>query len=221
MEQRFTFNKVAELYDQARAGYPQALYDDLMEFANLSAGDAILEVGCGTGKATEEFARRGLRVVALDPGPDMIAAARRRLARSESASVSSRRRSRPGRSNPAPSGSSPRPSRGTGSPRTYASIKPSRRLRPAERSRFSEPAPEPVPQPLRGSFGESLLASCAGAWRTAAGTRLSAERPLSRRFRPLRPVRAGDPQILSLVPFVFGPKLCRISRHGFPLSVDG
>ena len=80
MEQRFTFNTVAELYDQARAGYPQALYDDLTEFANLSPGDAILEVGCGTGKATEEFARRGLTVIALDPGPDMIATARRRVA---------------------------------------------------------------------------------------------------------------------------------------------
>jgi len=50
-----------------------------MALANLSAGDSVLEVGCGTGKATEEFARRGLNVVALDPGPDMIAAARRRL----------------------------------------------------------------------------------------------------------------------------------------------
>ena len=80
MEQRFTFNKVAELYDQARAGYPQALYDDLMELANLSAGEAVLEVGCGTGKATEEFARRALNVIALDPGAEMIAAARRRLA---------------------------------------------------------------------------------------------------------------------------------------------
>lgn len=79
MEQRFTFNAVAELYDQARAGYPQALFDDLMAFANLSADDAVLEVGCGTGKATEEFARRGLNVVALEPGPDMIAAAQRRL----------------------------------------------------------------------------------------------------------------------------------------------
>ena len=43
MEQRFTFNKVAELYDRARAGYPQALYDDLMEFADLSAGDLVLK----------------------------------------------------------------------------------------------------------------------------------------------------------------------------------
>lgn len=80
MEQRFTFNEVAELYDQARAGYPRALYDDLMELANLTAGDPVLEVGCGTGKATEEFARRGLSVVALEPGPEMIAAARRRTA---------------------------------------------------------------------------------------------------------------------------------------------
>jgi ubiquinone/menaquinone biosynthesis C-methylase UbiE len=76
MEQRFTFNNVAELYDRARAGYPQALYDDLIALADLKPGDPILEVGCGTGKATEEFERRGLRVVALDPGPDMIAAAR-------------------------------------------------------------------------------------------------------------------------------------------------
>jgi SAM-dependent methyltransferase len=80
MEQRFTFNTVAELYDQARGGYPRALFDDLMGLANLSAGDAVLEVGCGTGKATEELARRKLNVVALEPGPEMIAAARRRVA---------------------------------------------------------------------------------------------------------------------------------------------
>jgi cyclopropane fatty-acyl-phospholipid synthase-like methyltransferase len=63
MEQRFTFNQVAELYDQARAAYPQALYDDLMEFANLSAGSAVLEIGCCAGKATEEFARHARAAV--------------------------------------------------------------------------------------------------------------------------------------------------------------
>jgi SAM-dependent methyltransferase len=43
-------------------------------------GDAVLEIGCGTGKATQHFARRGLRILALEPGPEMISAARRRLA---------------------------------------------------------------------------------------------------------------------------------------------
>jgi ubiquinone/menaquinone biosynthesis C-methylase UbiE len=46
----------------------------------MSPGDKLLEVGCGTGKATEGFARKGLDILALDPGGDMIAAARRRLA---------------------------------------------------------------------------------------------------------------------------------------------
>ena len=80
MEQRLLFNQVASLYDHARSGYPGALFDDIVEAADLSPGDKALEVGCGTGKATEDFARKGLDVLALDPGGDMIAAARRRLA---------------------------------------------------------------------------------------------------------------------------------------------
>jgi len=79
MEQRFLFNQVAGLYDHARSGYPLALFDDVTEVAGLSAGDRMLEVGCGTGKATEGFAAKGLDILALDPGGEMIAAARRRL----------------------------------------------------------------------------------------------------------------------------------------------
>jgi len=79
MEQRFVFNEVADIYDRARPGYPQAVFDDVMALAGVSPGDAALEIGCGTGKATEDFARRGLHVVALEPGPEMIGAARRRL----------------------------------------------------------------------------------------------------------------------------------------------
>jgi SAM-dependent methyltransferase len=80
MEQRFVFNQVADLYDRARAGYPEALFEDVMTAAALSPGDAMLEIGCGTGKATEDFARRGLDIVALEPGGEMIGLAQRRLA---------------------------------------------------------------------------------------------------------------------------------------------
>ena len=38
----------------------------------------MLEVGCGTGKLTEALVERGLSVEAVDPGPNMIAFARRR-----------------------------------------------------------------------------------------------------------------------------------------------
>jgi ubiquinone/menaquinone biosynthesis C-methylase UbiE len=80
VEQRFLFDQIAGLYDQARSGYPLALFADVTAAAGLSPGDSMLEVGCGTGKATEGFAAKGLDILALDPGGEMIAAARRRLA---------------------------------------------------------------------------------------------------------------------------------------------
>ena len=81
MERRFTFDAVAELYEAARPGYPEALVDRILQVANLRSGDAILELGSGTGKATRPFAERGLRVVALEPGSNLIAVARRSLDR--------------------------------------------------------------------------------------------------------------------------------------------
>ena len=80
MEQRFVFDHIADLYDRARSGSPAALFDDIMAVGRLSPGDPILEVGCGAGIAAEDLAAKGLDILALDPGGDMIAAARRRLA---------------------------------------------------------------------------------------------------------------------------------------------
>jgi ubiquinone/menaquinone biosynthesis C-methylase UbiE len=80
MEQRFTFDQVACVYRTARPDYPEALIDDVVSYAGLQANDAMLEVGCGTGQATRSFARRGLRILAIDPGPEMVRAAAESLA---------------------------------------------------------------------------------------------------------------------------------------------
>lgn len=80
MERRFTFNAVASLYDAARPSYPEALFDDVIAEARLAKEERILEVGSGTGKATEPFARRGFPILAIEPGAQMIEAARRALA---------------------------------------------------------------------------------------------------------------------------------------------
>ena len=79
-ERRFTFDAVADLYDQTRPDYPHTLFDDVVRRCGLRSGDAVLELGCGTGQATRHFAERGFKVVALDPGPDLIRVARRNLA---------------------------------------------------------------------------------------------------------------------------------------------
>jgi SAM-dependent methyltransferase len=79
-EQRLVFGEVAEQYDRVRPGYPDSLVDEVIASASLQPGDAVLEVGCGTGKATVSFAARGLRVLAIEPDENMAAVARRNCA---------------------------------------------------------------------------------------------------------------------------------------------
>ena len=74
------FGEVAEQYDRVRPGYPESLVDEVMASASLQPGDAVLEVGCGTGKATASLAARGLRILAIEPDENMAAVARRNCA---------------------------------------------------------------------------------------------------------------------------------------------
>ena len=77
---RLVFGDVAELYDRHRPTYPPALVNDLIGDAGIRAGERVLEVGAGTGKATELFAARGVAVLAIEPSPGMAGIARRKFA---------------------------------------------------------------------------------------------------------------------------------------------
>ncbi|MFL6138659.1 MAG: class I SAM-dependent methyltransferase [Frankiaceae bacterium] len=70
-----SFGAVAEQYDAARPGYPDALFDDL---AAMLPGPRVVEIGAGTGKATGSLLARGLQVTAVEPDPEMARVLRRR-----------------------------------------------------------------------------------------------------------------------------------------------
>jgi SAM-dependent methyltransferase len=72
-EQRLVFGEIAPDYDVFRPSYPDAVFDTIVEFGELCAGDRALEIGAGTGKATLGFLARGLDVHALEPSPEMAA----------------------------------------------------------------------------------------------------------------------------------------------------
>jgi SAM-dependent methyltransferase len=76
---RETFEELPELYDRARPGYPNELFDDLIELARLRPGARLLEIGCGTGKATVPLAERGFRLVCVELGEGLARVARARL----------------------------------------------------------------------------------------------------------------------------------------------
>src|SRR5215469_13446457 len=75
-----TFDRDAELYDQARPGYPEQIFDDLLAFACLGPEAIVLEVGCGTGQASQALAQRAYRLVCLELGNQLATVARSKLA---------------------------------------------------------------------------------------------------------------------------------------------
>lgn len=77
---RASFHAVAELYDRARPGYPDAVFDDLAALAKLKPESWLLEIGSGTGHATLPMARRGFRIDCIELGAEMAAVARAKLA---------------------------------------------------------------------------------------------------------------------------------------------
>jgi SAM-dependent methyltransferase len=73
------FDGIAEQYDELRPSYPPALVHHVLGQAALPDDGAILEIGCGTGKATRLFAASGRRMVCVEPGVRMAALAAGRL----------------------------------------------------------------------------------------------------------------------------------------------
>jgi trans-aconitate methyltransferase len=71
------FDSIAVEYDRERPTYPDALIDRACHDGGLSAGDRVLEIGCGTGQLTRGLVARGLSVTAVEPGQNLIALAGR------------------------------------------------------------------------------------------------------------------------------------------------
>ncbi len=73
-----TFGDFAPEYDLFRPRYPDALWAKLMEEVREPV---VADLGCGTGIASVELARRGARVTGVEPDPGMRGEARQSAAR--------------------------------------------------------------------------------------------------------------------------------------------
>ncbi|MFA4834060.1 MAG: class I SAM-dependent methyltransferase [Patescibacteria group bacterium] len=78
---RTTFNKVAKLYDLARPHYPEELFYSVVKIAKLRGTAKLLEIGPGTGQATEPFAKRGYKITAVEISPALAKIAKKNLAK--------------------------------------------------------------------------------------------------------------------------------------------
>jgi SAM-dependent methyltransferase len=68
-----SFELVADVYERARPEYPPDAVAWIAEELDLRPGRTVLDLGAGTGKLTRALLQTGARVVALEPGEQMLA----------------------------------------------------------------------------------------------------------------------------------------------------
>ncbi len=73
MELRETFNEDPENDDRYRPAYPLELFRDVFAYSGIGRGDALVEIGVGTGKATTPFLEAGCEVCAIELGDRLSA----------------------------------------------------------------------------------------------------------------------------------------------------
>lgn len=71
LEQKKTwYSCVVQIYHQARPSYHETLIDRAMVLARLGSQTKVLELGCGSGKATIPFAKLGVLMTCLEINPE-------------------------------------------------------------------------------------------------------------------------------------------------------
>lgn len=68
-----TFNTVAGQYDRMRPTYVEELYDEIWRYGGFKEGISAVEIGIGTGQATQPVLNRGASVVAVELGNELAA----------------------------------------------------------------------------------------------------------------------------------------------------
>lgn len=84
---RKVFNRIPEEFDKWRPRYCDAVFQDVIAYASLKEDSGALEIGPGTGQATEPFLRTGCAYQAIELGEEFTAFLRERFASYKNFSV--------------------------------------------------------------------------------------------------------------------------------------
>ena len=87
MDFRKVFDRIPEEFDRWRPRYCQALFDDVTAAAGLAPGKTVLEIGPGTGQATEPILKTGCNYTAIELGEHLTAFMREKFDRYKNFSI--------------------------------------------------------------------------------------------------------------------------------------
>ena len=72
MEFRKIFDTIPEEFDKYRPRYSKELFDNLIDYAKIGKGKSVLELGPGTGQATEPILNTGCDYHAIELGEHLF-----------------------------------------------------------------------------------------------------------------------------------------------------
>jgi SAM-dependent methyltransferase len=87
LEGRSAFDGVATSYADARPPYPERVYEILRTRCHLGPGQRVLDIGAGSGQATQRLVDAGAEVVAVEPSQALADELRARLSLAPSLEV--------------------------------------------------------------------------------------------------------------------------------------
>ncbi len=71
MDFRKVFDSIPEEFDRWRTRYCDELFTDIIEYSKIDSGKTVLEIGSGTGQATEPILKTGCSYLAIELGENL------------------------------------------------------------------------------------------------------------------------------------------------------
>ncbi len=71
MDLRLTFNEEVAKYDKYRPKYCDELFSQIFTIKSIDQNSTIVEIGCGTGQATEPFLKTNCNLTAIEYGSEL------------------------------------------------------------------------------------------------------------------------------------------------------
>jgi ubiquinone/menaquinone biosynthesis C-methylase UbiE len=79
LDLKFLFDEVVLNYEKRRPNYGTELFKDVIKYAEITMDRFLLEVGCGTGQATEPFLKTKCKVTAVELGENLASFTREKF----------------------------------------------------------------------------------------------------------------------------------------------
>jgi ubiquinone/menaquinone biosynthesis C-methylase UbiE len=83
----WTFNTVANEYDKWNPTYVPELYNDIFKYKQINQSSNVLEIGIGTGQATEPILQTGCTLTAIEIGDKLAEFSRKKFSQYDNFSV--------------------------------------------------------------------------------------------------------------------------------------